>query len=161
MNKDLLSGAALLGIAGVYYLWTSGIADSTLSDEVGATGLPHALAFVLALLGVILVVRTLLVARAAAQNTAATAQDDEDEQASLPRGIGFLLIGAGYVVLLPFVGYILATALMIAAVALYEGAPRTWVIPAAAIGGGILYWAIFVKLLDVHQPMGSIFQGLF
>ena len=161
MNKDLLSGAALLVIAGTYYTWTSYIADSTLSDEVGAGGLPRALAVVLALLGVILIARTLLVARAAAPTAAAPADDDEEEQASLPRGIGFLLIGAAYVALLPFVGYILATALMIAAVALYEGAPRTWVIPAAATGGGVLYWAIFVKLLDVHQPMGSIFQGLF
>lgn len=160
MNKDLLSGATLLGIAGVYYLWTGGIADSTLSDEVGATGLPHALAFVLALLGTILIVRALLVARAAAPAEGAAAED-EDEQASLPRGIVFLLIGAAYVLLLPFVGYIVATALMIAAVAIYEGAPRTWVIPAAAIGGAVLYWAIFVKLLDVHQPVGSLFQGIF
>ncbi|CAN7621215.1 tripartite tricarboxylate transporter TctB family protein [Rhizobium sp. LjRoot254] len=160
MTKDLLSGVALLGISGTYYTWSTYIADSTLADEVGASGLPRALAFVLAILGVILIARTLLVARAAAPAKAAPSDDDE-EQASLPRGIGFLLIGAAYVLLLPFVGYILATALMIAAVALYEGAARTWVIPAAALGGGVFYWAIFVKLLGVHQPMGSIFQGLF
>jgi putative tricarboxylic transport membrane protein len=160
MTKDLLSGVALLGISAAYYTWSTHIADSTLSDEVGAGGLPRALAFVLAILGVILIARTLLVARVAAPANA-TASDDDEEQASLPRGIGFLLIGAAYILLLPFVGYILATALMIAAVALYEGAPRTWVIPAAAIGGGVFYWAIFVKLLGVHQPMGSIFQGLF
>jgi putative tricarboxylic transport membrane protein len=160
MTKDLLSGVALLGISGTYYTWSTYIADSTLSDEVGAGGLPRALAVVLAILGVILIARTLLVARAAAPANAAAA-DDGEEQASLPRGIGFLLIGAAYVFLLPFVGYIIATALMIAAVAVYEGAPKTWVIPAAALGGGVFYWAIFVKLLGVHQPMGSIFQGMF
>ncbi|UVC08634.1 tripartite tricarboxylate transporter TctB family protein [Rhizobium sp. TH2] len=160
MTKDLLSGVALLGISGTYYAWSTYIADSTLSDEVGAGGLPRALAVVLAILGVILIARTLLIARAAAPANAA-ASDDDEEQASLPRGIGFLLIGAAYIFLLPFVGYILATALMIAAVALYEGAARTWAIPAAALGGGVFYWAIFVKLLGVHQPMGSIFQGLF
>lgn len=160
MNKDLLSGAVLLAIAGTYYTWSTYIADSTLSDEVGAGGLPRALAVVLAILGVILIARTMLVARAATPANAA-ASDDDEEQASLPRGIGFLLIGVAYVFLLPFVGYIIATALMIAAVAVYEGAARTWVIPAAAIGGGLFYWAIFVKLLGVHQPMGSIFQGLF
>lgn len=159
MNKDLLSGAALLAVAGIYYTWSTYIADSTLSDEVGASGLPRALAVILAVLGVILIARTLLVARAVAAT--ATAADDEEEQASLPRGIGLLLIGAAYVFLLPFVGYIIATALMIAAVALYEGAPKSWVIPAAAIAGGVLYWAIFVKLLGVHQPTGLIFQGLF
>jgi len=161
MNKDLLSGVALLGISGSYYTWSTYIADSTLADEVGAGGLPRALAIMLAILGVILIARTLLVARTATSVAAPVKSDDEEEQASLPRGIGFLLIGAAYVFLLPFIGYILATAMMIAAVAVYEGAARTWVIPAAALGGGIFYWAIFVKLLGVHQPMGSIFQGLF
>jgi hypothetical protein len=157
MNKDLLSGVVLLGLAGSYYTWSTYIADSTLSDEVGAGGLPRALAVVLAILGVILIARTLLVARA----SAAPAVEQEEEEASLPRGIGFLLIGVAYIFLLPFVGYIVATAFMIAAVAIYEGAPKTWVIPAAAIGGGIFYWAIFVRLLGVHQPMGSLFQGIF
>lgn len=160
MNKDLLSGTVLLVVAGTYYTWSTYIADSTLSDEVGAGGLPRVLSVILAILGVILIARTLLVARAAGP-VAAVANDDDEEQAGLARGIGLLLIGAAYVFLLPFVGYIIATALMIAAVALYEGAPKTWLIPVAAIGGGVLYWAIFVKLLGVHQPMGSIFQGLF
>jgi hypothetical protein len=39
--------------------------------------------------------------------------------------LGFLLFGAAYIALLPFIGYIAAVALMIGAVALYEGAPRT------------------------------------
>ena len=79
----------------------------------------------------------------------------------LPRAVGFLLFGAAYVIVLPFVGYVVGTALLIGAVALYEGAARNWVVPAAAIGGGVFYWAIFVKLLGVHQPVGSLFQGLF
>lgn len=165
MNKDLLSGVVLLAVAGTYYTWTTQIADSTLSDEIGAGGLPKVLAAILAILAVCLIVRTLLSARmrpATAAAAAGNADDEEaDENAKLPRAIGFLLFGAAYVALLPFVGYPIATALLIAGIALYEGSPRTWVIPAAAIGGGILYWAIFVKLLGVNQPMGSLFQGLF
>jgi len=160
MQKDLLSGAALLVVATIYYTWSGQIADSTLSDEVGAAGLPHALAVVLAILGVLLIGRTLLAARA--QRAAASgASDDEHDNAGLPRAIGFLLFGAAYVALLPFVGYVVATALLIGGVAVYEGAPRNWVVPAAAIGGGIFYWAVFVKLLGVHQPMGTLFQGIF
>ncbi len=80
----------------------------------------------------------------------------------MPRALGFLAFGAAYVLLLPFVGYIIATALLIGAIAIYEGAPRrSWIVPVAAIGGGLFYWAIFVKLLGVNQPIGSIFQGLF
>lgn len=159
MNKDLISGAVLIAVSGIYYAWSNGIAESTLSDEVGAAGLPHVLAIFLAILGALLIVRTLLAGRA--RTVAASGSDDEDKNAGLPRAIGFLLLGAAYFFLLPFIGYIAGVALLIAGVAVYEGAARSWTVPAAAIGGGVLYWAIFVKLLGVHQPIGTIFQGLF
>jgi putative tricarboxylic transport membrane protein len=159
MNKDLISGLVLLAVSGTYYAWSSEIADSTLSDEVGATGLPHVLSVILAILAVLLIVRAMLLRRA---RTAAAAADADDEgDAGLPRAIGFLLLGAVYVFVLPFVGYVAGTALLIGAVALYEGAPRNWVVLAAAVGGAVFYWAIFVKLLGVHQPVGSLFQGMF
>ncbi|MBS7544571.1 tripartite tricarboxylate transporter TctB family protein [Ancylobacter oerskovii] len=157
MNKDAWSGVALLAVAGIYYWATGAIPDSTLEDEVGAVGLPHVLALVLALLGLILLVRGVLAAR----SEAATAPEDEERDARLPRALGFLALGAAYVLLLPYVGYLLGVALLIGAVALYEGAPRNWTLPAAALGGAVLYWAVFVKLLGVNQPVGTLFQGLF
>ncbi len=63
MNKDLVSGLVLLVIALLYYAATNSIAESTLSDEVGATGLPRALTYALAALGLLLVLRTVLVAQ--------------------------------------------------------------------------------------------------
>jgi hypothetical protein len=51
-------------------------------------------------------------------------------------------------------------ALLIGAIAFFERAERPWIVPAVAIGGAILYWAIFVKLLGVNQPAGSLWQGL-
>jgi putative tricarboxylic transport membrane protein len=159
MNKDLISGVGLLAVAGTYYAWSTQIADSTLSDEVGAGGLPQVLSIILAILGIALVARTLLAARS--RPAAAVVAEEEDYNARLPRAVGFLLFGAAYIFVLPFVGYILATALMIGAISLYEGAPRSWVVLAAALGGGVFYWAIFVKLLGVRQPMGLLFQGLF
>ncbi|NTS33316.1 tripartite tricarboxylate transporter TctB family protein [Phyllobacterium sp. BT25] len=158
MRKDLISGLVLLAGAGTYYAWAGEIADSTLSDEVGAAGLPHVLAIVLAILGILLMGRTLLASQA---RQVAAGADDDERDARLPRAVGFLLFGAAYVILLPFVGYVIGTALLIGGIALYEGAPRTWVVPVAAIGGGIFYWAVFVKLLGVHQPAGSLVQGLF
>ncbi|AYD03653.1 tripartite tricarboxylate transporter TctB family protein [Neorhizobium sp. NCHU2750] len=165
MNKDLFSGPALLAVAGIYYTWSTQIADSTLSDEIGAAGLPQVLAALLAILSLCLIIRSLLSAKARTAQLAATgvAEDDEEEDfnAPLPRAVGFLLFGAIYICLLPFVGYVVSTALLIGAIALYEGAPRTWVVIAAAVGGGVLYWAIFVKLLGVNQPAGSLLGGLF
>ncbi|MEP7454023.1 tripartite tricarboxylate transporter TctB family protein [Phyllobacterium sp. SB3] len=159
MNKDVVSGAILIAVSGIYYAWSNQIAESTLSDEVGAAGLPHVLAILLAILGALLIVRALL-ASAARTASASGSDDDDHNNAGLPRAIGFLLLGALYVFILPFTGYITGVALLIAAVAIYEGAPRNWTVPVAAIGGGLLYWAIFVKLLGVHQPAGTIFQGL-
>lgn len=160
MNKDSLSGLVLLALAAVYHWATGSIADSSLSDEVGASGLPRALAIALAVLGVILIVKSVLAARAA-KAEGLDADDEEEKDARMPRAIGFLLFGAAYVLLLPYVGYLIGVALLIAAVALYEGAPRRWTVPVAAIGGAVLYWAVFVKLLGVNQPVGTLFQGLF
>src|SRR5215210_4859884 len=75
MNTDLLSGLVLLLIAGLYYLGTGSIADSTLSDEVGAAGLPLVLSVALAGLGVLLVLRSLL-----AERQAERAKKDVDDR---------------------------------------------------------------------------------
>jgi len=159
MNKDGLSGLVLLVLAATYYWATGLIPDSTLEDEVGATGLPRALTFTLAGFGVILLVRGVLAARRAAPKAANAADDDEEQDATLPRAIGFLLFGLAYVLILPYAGYLISVGLLIAAVALYEGAPRRWTVPVAAVGGAVLYWAIFVKLPGVNQPAGLL-EGL-
>ncbi|GAB4069032.1 tripartite tricarboxylate transporter TctB family protein [Ancylobacter sonchi] len=157
MNKDAWSGLVLLALAGTYFWATGAIPDSTLEDEVGAVGLPHALTAALVLLGLILLVRGVLAAR----TEAAAGPEDEERDATLPRALGFLALGAAYVLLLPYVGYLVAVALLIGGVALYEGAPRRWTVPVAALGGAAFYWAVFVKLLGVSQPVGTLFQGLF
>jgi putative tricarboxylic transport membrane protein len=162
MSRDTFSGVVLMALAAAYYWASRAIADSTLSDEVGATGLPHMLAIALAGLGLILLVRSLLLPRPAkAPRSAGEGEDRERENAALPRAAGFLLFGVAYVLILPYVGYVVGVALLIGAVALYEGAPRRWTVPAAAIGGAVLYWAIFVKLLGVNQPVGTLFRGMF
>jgi putative tricarboxylic transport membrane protein len=157
MNKDLLSGLVLLLIAGLYYLGTGAIADSTLSDEVGASGLPRMLSIVLACLGLLLIVRTLTAERRSAP---AKKPDDKEGNAHLPRAVGFLAFGAAYVLILPFLGYVISIALLIAGIAVFERTDRRWMVPVTAIGGAVLYWAIFVKLLGVNQPTGALWQGM-
>ncbi|MDQ0305081.1 tripartite tricarboxylate transporter TctB family protein [Ancylobacter polymorphus] len=159
MKRDFLSGGVLIALAAAYYIATGTIAESTLSDEIGATGLPRLLAMLLAFIGLALIARTAFVALAARRANVPQIPAEEEEGAPLPRAVGLLLIGGAYVLLLPFLGYFLSVALLIGAVAFYEGAARSWVLPTAALGGATLYWAIFVKLLGVHQPAGSLFQG--
>ncbi len=156
MNKDALSGLVLIAIAGAYYWSSAQIADSTLSDEVGAGGLPRLLAYALACLGFVLLVRALAASRSA---KIAAAGAEVAEEAGLPRAMGLLLLGGAYVLLLPFLGYVVSVTLLIAIIATYEGAQRRWTLPVVAAGGGLLYWAVFVKLLGVRHPTGTLWQS--
>jgi len=159
MNKDLVGGLVLLVLAGAYFQAAQAIPHSMLDDAFGSRGLPVILAGLLAFLAIILTLRGVVGLRASPGN--ADEDDDRKSDAPLPRALGFLLIGVGYIVVLPLVGYGVAIALLIAAVALYEGAARNWRIPVAAIFGGILFWLLFNKLLGVAQPSGTLFSPFF
>jgi putative tricarboxylic transport membrane protein len=162
MNKDLASGLALLALAGAYFWVAETIPNSMLDDAFGPRGLPVVLAGLLALLAIVLTLRG--VAGLRTQASDAVADDDEEIESSnapLPRALGFLLIGVGYILILPLVGYGLAVALLIGVVGLYEGAARSWRLPVAAAFGGVLFWLLFNKLLGVAQPSGALFSFLF
>jgi putative tricarboxylic transport membrane protein len=153
MNKDVLGGGVLLLLAGMYYWATLQIADSSLSDEVGAQGLPRILAFLLTGLALLILVRGLLVAP---KRIATDIETTDDPDASPRRALGFLAIAAGYVLVSPLVGYGPALALLIAAVAIYEGMKPSWRMAAIAIGGAAVFWLLFVQLLGVEQPSSAL-----
>jgi len=157
MNKDLAGGIALLALAGGYFWSTETIPNSMLDDAFGPRGLPVVLSGLLALLALILIVRSLIGMRTPVADTIANDEEEVDHESSLPRALGLLAIGFGYVLLLPVLGYPLTIALMIAAIAFYEGAPRDWKIPATAAFGGLLFWLLFDKFLGVGQPAGLFF----
>lgn len=156
MNKDIISGFALLVFDVVYFRATQKIQISMLDDAFGARGLPHILAVLLAVLAAIIIFRGFLASRRIQPITEAPVEDAERE-APLARALGLLLIGAGYIVVLPIVGYPVGIALLIGTIALYEGAARNWRIPAAAIFGGLLFWLLFNVLLGVGLPSGLLF----
>lgn len=155
MTKDILSGGVVLAVAGAYYLGTRQILHSRLEDGVGADGLPLILSILFAGLGVLLILRSLLAPRSRA--SASTTTGTGEYQAPLPRALGLLAIAAGYAIIAPFVGYLLAIALLIAAVAIYEGIRPSWGLVITAIGGGIGFWLLFVWLLGVEQPSSMFF----
>jgi cell division protein FtsW (lipid II flippase) len=169
-RKDLLSGAALLGLAAIYGGFAQRIPASGLDDPVGARGLPNVLAILLAVVALLIMAKAALTMRRAAtrretpspqgggESRAEPTNGDEEHRAPLPRALGFILIGVGYIVLAPLAGYAVAIALLIAAVGLYEGARGDWTLAAVAVGGGVAFWLIFVAGLGVEQPR-SLFLG--
>ena len=155
INKDVASGIILLIVAALYYAATLQIPESSLSDEVGAQGMPLILAILLALLAVLITARGLILARK--PGPAAAAQTDDEEEATPQRALGFLAIAAGYVIVAPLVGFAPALALLIAAIAIYEGALPTWRTALVAIVGALGFWLLFVRLLGVEQPQSMFF----
>lgn len=153
--KDVVAGALLLALASGYLLATQLIPVSSLSDGVGPDGLPKLLAAALAIVASALMVKGIWTSRRAV--TTPLADADEVAPASLPRALGFLAIGAGYMLVAPWLGYAAGLALVIAAVALYERAAPGWAMLAVAIAGGTGFWLIFVKLLGVEQPASRLF----
>jgi hypothetical protein len=155
MNKDVLSGIILLVVAALYYAATLQIPESSLSDEVGARGLPHILAILLAGLGALITARGVIMGRKSV--SAAPVVTDDEEEAPPRRALGFLAIAAGYVIVAPLVGFAPALALLIAAIAVYEGAVPSWRMAVVAAAGAIAFWLLFVQLLGVEQPRSLLF----
>jgi len=78
---------------------------------------------------------------------------------SIGQQLGLLAILATYVVVLPYAGYVVATAVLIGAVARFSGAPFGRDLLLVAIAGGVVLWLLFDPMLDISLPFGSWWQG--
>jgi len=162
-RKDIIAGLLLLALAGGYLLMTRRIPESSLSDAVGAAGLPNALCAALAVLAALLVAKGLIAARKSAPSASAPSAPtppapdaaDGEEEATIARALGFVLIGIGYMIVAPIVGYAPGVALLVVAIALYERERLSAKLLAVAAGGGVGFWLVFVKLLGTEQPTAA------
>ena len=155
MTRDLVSGAALFAFAVIYYLAASAIPVSMLADTVGAQGLPKSYGIVLGILSLLLILQTLYARRRLGPPAAAevAAGATKDRKAAL-RAFGMIAIGAVYVLLLPYLGYIISLALLIGTTAWYQERTRRRWLWATAIIGAVVFWGIFVKMLQIAEPAG-------
>lgn len=157
MRKDLVASAVLLLVALLYYLATSDIPTTTLSDDIGPRGLPNVLSILLAVLAVGLGARALVAAPASAPE----GEGDKEKEASALRAFGLLLVGALYIPAAYALGYVPAIFLLVVAVAAYEGARISWRLFAVAAGGAAIFWLLFVQALGIPQPDGMLLPGMF
>jgi hypothetical protein len=148
-SRDMICGAFGLAIALAYYALADVLPVSLLSDEIGAGGVPKSLAIGLGLCSV------LLIGRAAVTRGAATIRFDGLTHA---RALGITAIGAVYIAVTPLIGYAPGAALLISGTALYFGTrlnPRLIVI---GVVGGVLLWALFVRMLGIPMPGGTLLR---
>ncbi len=124
---------------------------------IGAQGLPKTYAALLAGLSIILIVRS-VVARRIATASAPDATPGTPKP-GLQRGVawrvfGMLMNGVIYILVVPWLGYILSIAALIAATVYYQGGELNRRAAAVAIGGAVLLWLLFVRLLHIAHPAG-------
>jgi len=160
-SSNLGLGIVMLAIAATYYLLGTNIPQSALDDAVGPRGLPRTYAIVLAALAILTIARAL---RSRARRTdAPAAQQKPDTRARSWRFIGLALIGIVYLAVVPWLGYLVSIALLIAGTAWYQGgsitgapdtARRTGILVVAA-SGAVVLWLLFVVLLGIPQPSGA------
>jgi putative tricarboxylic transport membrane protein len=151
ISKDSIAGFLLLALAAGYWWLTRAIPESSLSDEVGADGLPKVLAAALALVACLLVGKSLLAKRSAAP-VASGPDDDTAEQAGLLSALGFVAIGAGYMMLAPLIGFAAGVAALLVTVGVYEREALSVKLLAVAAAGGAGFWLVFVRFLGTDQP---------
>ena len=160
-GADLVLGIVALGAAAGYLYEASLIPESLLADPVGATGLPLAIGWAMAGLGLILCLRSVLL-RAGNETAGESVAAPEGPSDAMPAhlaALGLLAILAAYVVVLPYAGYVVATAVLIGAVARFSGAPFGRDLLLVAIAGGVVLWLLFDPILDISLPIGWWWQG--
>jgi hypothetical protein len=152
MNRDAAFGGLTLALAAGYYLLAGGIPDTALADAVGPAGLPRAYAVILAGLSVILIARS--TAPLTPQGQEAGVAPSPSVSRSRWRTAGMLLIGILYVVVVPWLGYLLSIAALIAGTTYYQGGVMSRRVLLVAVSGAVFFWFLFVMILSIQQPPG-------
>ena len=155
MQRDLVLGCATLALAAGYYLMAARIQQSDIADVVGPQGLPRTYAALLAVLSIILIVRSAARRRFLdAPDTAPVTARPGVQRGVAWRVVGMLMNGVIYILVVPWLGYILSIAALIAATVYYQGGGLNRRVAAVAVGGALLLWLLFVRLLHISHPAG-------
>jgi hypothetical protein len=149
-SRDTAFGVLMLILAAAYFASAAAIPQSGLADAVGPQGLPRIYAAALAALALVRIARR----RQPAAVSGVRAAGGEQASPDVLRGLGLLAIGVGYVVIVPWIGYIAGIALLIAATIGYQA--RAWrrTDATVAVAGALFLWILFVVFLGIRQPGG-------
>jgi putative tricarboxylic transport membrane protein len=158
LARDL--ACAVLGwvVSATVWVAASRLQRSMLSDDFGADGLPRGLALVLAIVSALVAARALW--RRPRQHADRDSLEPGMRVATHARALGVAVLGFGYVLLAPWLGYLLAAFLLTAATTLYYGARFSATLVAVSLGGAVALWWVFARMLGVSMPAG-FWPGLF
>lgn len=152
MRRDLICSLVLLAVAALYYVFARDLGQTALSDAVGPGGLPSIYAAVLAALAVLLGASAGLRRLRAVPGAPAATSGEPGPAHQLGRALGALAIGAGYLLIVPVIGYPFAVALAIAAMAAYQGERLGWRLALISCAGAGALFVLFDLVLGVSMP---------
>jgi len=147
LSRDAIAGAFVAALALGYWLVADDIPRSLLADAVGAEGVPKVLGILLGALGLALIWRGI---RRVGERGA-----DRARWRVHARAMGLLAVGLGYIVVIPWLGFAVTTALLIVVAAVYAGRPLGRDLVLIGAVSGAVFWFVFAKLLSVSVPPGS------
>lgn len=154
-NRDLSFGSATLVVAVIYYGLAVTIPQSDLADPIGPQGLPRIYAVVLAALSLILIARSLRRSVSTPEPTNVESRIANPESRSrAAKVIGMLLIGVAYIVVLPWLGYLVSVAALIIATIYFQGGSINGRSILVALSGAAVFWLLFIWLLRIQYPAG-------
>lgn len=168
-----VTGAIGLAFSLAYIAQARSIEDSLLADAVGASGVPVAIGGLMAAASAVLLIKAMLPvavkpAAQAMQEGGGAAHDNvaHDNAASRFRphvlAAGLVALLAIYMVLLPWLGYVVSIGLLAASVAWFAGGRESKTLLGFALLTGPLLWFLFDFALRVRMPAGmwsKLFTG--
>jgi hypothetical protein len=156
----------MLALAVGYYLLAAQIQESQLADTVGPQGLPRIYAYVLGGLSLVLIAQSFRASTSRAptahspepraERPEPRAQSPEPSRAHsrILRPAGVIAIGAIYIAVVPWLGYVPSLAALIAASTYYQGGGFNRRVALVAVSGAVAFWLLFVALLGIQHPAG-------
>ncbi len=163
--RDVWLGLGGIVFAGAYWWSADRIPISPLDGAVNAAMIPKTLAYLLIGFCAIMMVRALaieiLFLRAArAANTPAVVERPREAGAyyfSLRQHLkaaGVIAIGIAYLLVLPWLGYVLSVVLLILAMSTYIGAKASLYTAGVAVVVAAVFYGLFVQILGIPLPAG-------
>lgn len=145
-RADLLIGIALVAFAVLYYRESFEITVGFAADRLGPRFFPRLLAFALALSGLGLIRRSV------------TGRSDAEPLAPVRIGQFVLTVAItlAYAILLPTLGYLIATVLYVGALIWLLGYRNIVGLAATSAGVTAVLYLVFARALHVLVPMGPL-----
>jgi putative tricarboxylic transport membrane protein len=152
--KDLGAGITLLIILGAYYVASTTIQISFLSDDFGPTGLPDIYTSILLIISLLLI-GTGIIKINRAKGVKLSSKIDWLRQFKKP--LLLLFSGFAYIFLLNPIGYLLASFLLLTtSLFLLSNLNINKIILIASVGS-LSYWLIFSQIFNAQLPVGWIY----